>query len=172
MKNKKIVILNLFIIILLYSCEEKEDPTVKDIVINELLPVNSTIVTDQDGEYDDWIELFNKSDLTIDISGYYLSDKKSDFSKWRFPDGTSVQGNGYLIIWADDDITQLGLHANFKLSSLGETVILSEPDGSLIDQVEYPGQTLELSYSRLPDGTGEFKWQIPTFNSTNNAPKN
>jgi hypothetical protein len=170
MINKQILPLFLIIPVLLASCKKPDEPAKSDIVLNELLPVNKSIVTDQNGEYDDWIELYNLSSSVKDISGYFLSDNKDHFSKWEFPSGTSIPGNGYLIIWADDDSTQVGLHANFKLSSLGEEVVLSTPDGTLIDKVIYPGQTLELSFSRNPDGTGSFKWQVPTFNSSNNIP--
>lgn len=171
MIKKKILLLSLIILIIHYSCEKTNAPPEGDIVINELMPVNSTVVADQNGEYDDWIELFNLFSTNKDISGYYLSDKKSNISKWQIPQGTSIPGNGYLIIWADKDTLQIGLHANFKLSSLGERVIFSKPDGTLIDEIVYPGQTLELSYSRNPNGTGPFKWQNPTFNRTNNDSK-
>jgi hypothetical protein len=169
MINHKIFLLLLIIPALFTSCKKPADPEKSDIVINELLPVNKSIAADQDGEYDDWIELYNLSGSAKDISGFFLSDNKDHFSKWEFPSGTSIPGNGYLIIWADDDSTQLGLHTNFKLSSLGEEMLLSKPDGTLIDKVIYPGQTLELSFSRNPDGTGTFRWQNPTFNSTNNT---
>jgi hypothetical protein len=165
--KKNIVWLLLFLLILIASCEKQKDSSNGEIVINELMPVNSTTVSDQNGEFDDWIELYNPSTERFDISGYHLSDKKSNLSKWSFPEGITVSGKGFLVIWADSDTTQSGLHANFKLSSSGETVSLSKPDGSLIDQVEYSGQALELSYSRNPDGTGDFKWQIPTFNGPN-----
>jgi hypothetical protein len=169
MINHKILLLLLIIPALFSSCIKPDNPEKSDIVINELLPVNKSIVADQNGEYDDWIELYNLSASVKDISGYFLSDNKDHFSKWEFPSGTSISGNGYLIIWADDDSTQAGLHANFKLSSQGEEVLLSKPDGTLIDKVIFPGQTLELSFSRNPDGTGSFRWQTPTFNSTNNT---
>jgi len=169
--NKKILILFLLISLICFACVKPSEPAGEDIVINELLPVNTTIVPDQNGEYDDWIELYNLSNSSKDISGYFLSDNKDHFSKWEFPAGTTIPGKGYLIIWADDDSAQVGLHANFKLSSLGEEVLLSSTGGTLIDKVIYPGQTLELSFSRNPDGTGSFIWQTPTFNSTNNISK-
>jgi hypothetical protein len=168
MINTKTFFLVCLISVLLFGCKKPDEPAKSDIVINELLPVNTTIMPDQDGEYDDWIELYNLSGSVKDISGYFLSDNKDHFSKWEFPAGTTIPGNGYLIIWADDDSAQVGLHANFKLSSLGEEVLLSAPDGTLEDKVIYPGQTLELSFSRNPDGTGAFKWQTPTFDSSNN----
>jgi hypothetical protein len=161
----------MLLFITLSSCEKTKEPLVKDVVINEIMPVNTTTIADQNGEFDDWIELYNLSSSIIDISGYYLSDNKTKVTKWHFPPGTSISGNGYLIIWADDDTTQLGLHSNFKLSSLGEEVVLAQPDRTIIDEIVFPGQVLELSYSRLPNGTGEFIWQIPTFGKTNNLAK-
>ncbi len=154
-----------------FSCEKKNDPVVKNIVINELMAVNTTIVADQNGEFDDWFELYNLTSADIDISGYYLSDNDTKVAKWKVPQGTIITGGGFLIIWADKDTTQAGLHANFKLSAGGEEIVLSEPDLSLIDKVSYPGQTLESSYSRIPDGTGAFNWQAPTFNTSNSALK-
>jgi hypothetical protein len=167
MIKKKILFLCLIILIIQYSCEKTKDPTVGDIVVNELMSLNSSVVADQNGEYDDWIELFNLSAATMDISGYYLTDNKSNLLKWQIPPATSIAGNGYLIIWADNDTTQTGLHANFKLSADGEVVVLSNPDGTVIDEIVYPAQTLELSYSRHPNGTGTFKWQNATFERTN-----
>ena len=157
----------LFILSILYSCRKIWDTGGEGLVINEVMPVNSTTVADNYGEYDDWIELYNLSFSGKDISGYHLSDNNNKRSKWQFPQGTLIAAKGYLIIWADNDINQLGLHANFKLSSAGEVVVLSDADSSKIDKVTFPAQTLELSYSRVPNGTGEFRWQTPTFAKTN-----
>jgi hypothetical protein len=168
--KKKTIILFVFIIVTLFSCEKGRDEGT-EIVINEIMPRNKTTVADQDGEFDDWIELYNYSPATINLSGYYLSDSKSNPRKWKFPQGTIILAKGYLIIWADKDTTQQGLHSNFGLSSLGEKVIFSKSDGSYIDKVEYPAMTLELSYSRFPNGTGSFRWQNPTFNTSNGGGK-
>jgi hypothetical protein len=170
MLKRNTLILLLILMIIHFSCKKTYDLSGKWIAINEVMPVNLTVVADQNGEYDDWIELFNLSSVTIDISGYYLSDNKHNPWKWQLPKGTSIPGKGYLVVWTDKDTTQAGLHANFKLSSLGENLVLSLPDGTIIDKVEYPAQTLEVSYSRNPDGTGDFIWQNPTFNKTNNNP--
>jgi hypothetical protein len=167
MKNKNIFLL--FTVFTLFSpaCVKPEEPSESFIHINELLPVNKTIAADQNGEYDDWIELYNTSASSVDISGYFLSDDKDLRSKWKFPSGTTVQGMGFLIVWADEDITQAGLHANFKLSSQGEEVFLTSPDGILRDRVRFSPQSEELSWARNPDGTGTFRWQTPTFNKSN-----
>lgn len=157
---------------LMTSCSEKfKNMPEGCVVINELLPVNSTIMADQDGEYDDWIELFNKCTLELDLSGYYLSDSKSKPGKWQIPQGTKIGANGYLVFWADGDTTQNGLHCNFKLSSAGENLYFSNPDRLIIDEIEYDAHAIQESYSRKPDGAGSFFWQTPTFNSSNNTKK-
>lgn len=163
---KKIVTIYILVFIII-SCKktyETPDPTV---VINEVMSKNTSTATDSDGEYDDWIELFNLTSSTIDLSGYYLSDTKKDVSKWKFPSGTSIVPKGYLIIWADNDTLETGLHATFKFSATGEEAVLSNSQKTVIDKVTFPEQTLELTYSRIPNGTGDFKWSSPTFGRSN-----
>jgi hypothetical protein len=155
----------LIITVLSFSCKKTYD--IDAVVINELMAVNSVTAADQNGQFDDWIELHNITPDQVDISGYYLSDSKSNPTKWKVPAGTSIPPYGYLIFWADKDTTQSGLHTNFKLSSTGENLVLSKPDKSTLDKVTYPAQTLELSYSRYPDGSGEFRWQNPSFGRGN-----
>ena len=152
------------------SCKKTYEDSQVNLVINEVMPVNSSTQTDPDGEYDDWIEIYNLTDERIDLTGYYLSDDKKDPGKWQFPENTYIGPKGYLIIWADDDGPyQQGLHANFKLSSLGENVLISDPGKLEIDKMSFPEQNLELSYARIPNGTGDFKWNSPSYNRFNEA---
>lgn len=149
---------------------KKDDPGVninKSIVINELMAKNTNTGSDQNGQFDDWIELFNLADQDIDISGFYLSDSKNDLTKWQFPAGTTIAKNGYLIVWADADTLQVGLHANYKLSSLGETVVLVSPEKVIINEVKYPVADALHSYGRIPNGTGNFSVTTPTFKTEN-----
>lgn len=155
--------------ILVFSCKKTYFTSDSSVVINEVMPVNNVTIADQNGEFDDWIELFNLSSASVNLSGYFLSDNKKEPGKWKFPQGTNIAGNSYLIIWADGDTTETGLHASFKLSSSGEDVVLSDPSKVKLDKISYPAQPLELSYSRVPNGTGEFKWQTPTYNRTNGS---
>jgi hypothetical protein len=167
MIKKTVLLILIFVLFLTYSCKKTYETTSAEVVINELMPVNSGTVADNYGEFDDWIELFNKSAATVDLSGYYLSDNHKKPSKWQFPQGTVILGKGYLIIWADGDSTQFGLHTNFKLSSSGEEAVLAKPDLTIIDKVTFPAPVMEVSYSRVPNGTGEFKWQNPSYNKSN-----
>lgn len=167
--KKTTIFLFIFLCCVMTACSEKYKNMPEGcVVINELLPVNSSVVADQDGEYDDWIELYNNCGLQLDLSGYYLSDSRSNPGKWKIPQGTRIESNGYLIFWADGDTLQTGLHCNFKLSSAGENLYFSNPERLIIDEIEYDSQTLQESYSRKPDGTGSFFWQGPTYNSSNN----
>ena len=137
-----------------------------DLVINEFMASNETTVTDQDGEYADWIELYNNSDEDIQLNGYFLSDDSDDLAQWVFPD-TSIEAKGFLIIWADKDEDQKGLHASFKLSGSGETIYLCDMDTAIINEVSYSEQMSDLSTGRYPNGTGNFIQMNPTFGIEN-----
>ena len=138
-----------------------------NVVINEVLPKNSQHGSDQDGEFDDWIEIYTPASEDQDISGYYLTDSKKVLTKWKFPQGTTIGKNSYLIVWADGDSTQVGLHTNFKLSANGENVVLLDPNLQVINLVEYPITLVEQSWARKPNITGDFEWSVPTFNKAN-----
>ena len=141
-------------------------PVTADIVINEFLADNESVIADQDGEYDDWIELYNNSDSDINLAGYYLSDDGTDLQQWAFPD-TVIKAHDFLVVWADDDEDQSGLHANFKLSASGEGIYLMNASAELIDEVTFADQAENLSTGRYPDGTGEFVQMEPSFSAPN-----
>ena len=138
-----------------------------DLVINEFMASNDTTVMDQNGKYDDWIELYNNGTTTIILDGYGLSDDGTDLMQWTFPIGTSIAPNAYLIVWADDDGGQAGLHANFKLGASGETLYLSDSTSTILDQITFPAQATDISYARFPNGIGNFQASTPTFNAMN-----
>jgi len=140
-----------------------------DLVINEFMASNDTSAADQDGDSDDWIEFYNNSAEPIDLSGYYLSDDGTDLMQWPFPVGTTISANGYLIVWADEDEDQVGLHANFKLSASGETIYLVDSSGVIVDEVTYGDQETDISYGRSPNGTGDFQAMDPTFGAANDV---
>ncbi len=106
------------------------------IVINEILASNRDAVEDPQGDYDDWIELHNPSRAAIDVGGMYLTDDASLPTKWQLPtgqsDATTIGARGYLLIWADGDVTAVGLHAGFRLSADGEELHLVATDGATV----------------------------------------
>lgn len=140
-----------------------------NIVINEFLASSDSLsgIADQDGEYDDWIELYNNTNKDVNLSNVYLSDKFSKPQAWQFPAGTTIEANSYLIVWADKDTDQDGLHAKLKLSSGGEELLLTNGDGTVIDSLTFSEQTTNVAMARVPNGTGDFIFKDPTFNGTN-----
>ena len=141
---------------------------VGDVVINEFMADNETTSADPNGEYDDWIELYNNTSNDISLAGYFLSDDGNDLTQWAFPD-TFIAANSFLIIWADKDSGQTGLHSNFKLSSSGEAIYLVSPDSQIVDEVQFDAQETDLSTGRYPNGTGTFRQMPPTFAATNQS---
>jgi len=140
-----------------------------DLVINELMASNDETVSDEAGEFDDWIELYNNTNATINLEGYFLSDDENNLLKWPIPNGTTIAANDYLMVWADDDDEQGAFHANFKLSSNGETLFLINANGEIINQVEFDEQGTDLAYARIPNGTGDFIIKSPTFGVFNES---
>ncbi|MCD4746608.1 MAG: CotH kinase family protein [Bacteroidales bacterium] len=133
-----------------------------DIVINEFMASNINTVPDQDGEFDDWIEFYNNTDQDIPLNGIFLSDDFADPYKWTFPD-TIIPAYNFLIVWADDDEEQQGIHTNFSLNKSGEEIILSNFNGTSIDSVQFGQQYADTSFGRYPDGIGDFQFMPATF---------
>jgi hypothetical protein len=143
------------------------------LAINEVMASNSSTIQDGQGEYDDWIELYNYGDDAIDVGGMYLTDDLADPTMWRIPandpSATTIPAHGYLLIWADSDVSDPGLHANFRLSALGDTVGLFAADGStLIDSVIFGDQKPDISYGRCPDANESLRFMaFPTPKTPN-----
>lgn len=140
-----------------------------DLVINEFMAQNTTTVTDPAGEFEDWIELYNNTANTISLDNLFLTDTPANTQKWAFPAGLTMPPNSYLIVWADEDLTQEGLHADFKLSAGGESIILSYPNGEVVDAYTFGAQTANVSEARLPNATGDFFASNATFNANNES---
>lgn len=145
------------------------DPPVR---INELLAQNTAGQQDENGQFEDWIELFNTGPGSFDLSGGWLSDDGSNVFKWQFPENTVIGPQEYLIIWADEDQEEGPLHANFKLSASGEELWLSSPTGLVLDHLAFGTQTANMAYARIPNGTGPFVQQAPTFAANNEISTN
>jgi hypothetical protein len=124
--------------------------------INEVMPANAATCADQAGQYDDWIEIFNSSDSQASLGGLSITDDPDVPLKRVLPASLVVPARGFLILWADDDTSQGETHLPFKLSASGEQVLLYGKDGTLIDQVSWANAVADVSYARVPDGTGAF----------------
>jgi len=69
------------------------------IKINEVMSSNSSVLMDEDGDYPDWIELYNPDDAALNLDGYSLTDNIDDPRKWIFPE-IVIEPKKYLITFA------------------------------------------------------------------------
>lgn len=141
------------------------------VVINEVVASNSNGIEDEDGDTEDWIELYNYGTDTVHLGGLFLSDDYGELDKWEIPD-TSLAPGGFALIFASGKDRTAGahLHTNFKISRSGEPVLLSRADGAVID-VYHPVVLLtDQSYGRLTDGGDALVYfSTPTPAATNSS---
>jgi hypothetical protein len=117
--------------------------------LNELMADNESYAG-RNGVYDDWIELYNDSDQQVSLSDYALSDDPSKPLEWHFPEGTVIAARGYLLVYASGR-SDTPLDASFRLNPEGETVLLSDAKGRLLDKVDYGLLESDRSFSRSGD---------------------
>jgi len=148
---------------------------ISDLFINEFLARNNTVIKDENNDYDDWIEIYNRSDKSIDIGGLFITDDLENPTMCQIPiynsDLTTIQPHDFLLLWADGDTEQGFKHLNFKLSGNGEQIGLVqiiENDTIILDRVNYGSQSADVSYGRNPDGGDNWEYfDIPTPNMPN-----
>ena len=132
--------------------------------INELIAAPRSGLRDEDGELQDWIELYNAGSQRIQLGDYALSDNEAKLTKWFFPAGAYIDpGQYYIVFCSGKDRTgeTTGYpHTNFSLSAEGETVTLSNALGQLVDRVVFDNLPVDCSYGRN-DATGS--WQVYTL---------
>jgi len=144
----------------------------QNIAINEILTSNTSSITDEDGNHEDWVEIFNYGTTAVNLSGYGLSDEAALPHKWSFPAVTLNPGQ-YLLVWCSDkNRTTPGspLHTNFKINALGETLYLTNQ--STLNLATFPAISLpqNVSYGKFPNGTGSnFYFEVPTPGQPNST---
>ena len=132
------------------------------IVINEVMAANQTTLFDEDGDAPDWIELYNPGSQPANLARCGLSDDPSNGLKWRFGN-TVMPAGGYLIVFASDkDRHTAQLHTNFKISASGETLVLTDSSGVVLDRVAVPASPTDISYARTTDAGLLWGFQKPT----------
>ncbi|MEL7221485.1 MAG: lamin tail domain-containing protein, partial [Bacteroidota bacterium] len=131
---------------------------------------NTSVIADEAGEFDDWIEIYNAGATPVDLNGYYISDDFSEPDQFQFSVPLIIPASGFLLIWADDDEDQGTTHTNFKLNSDGEQIILTAPNGvTIVDSFTIPVIPEDLTYGRLTDGGNQLDiLSPPSPDSSNN----
>ncbi|MBK9731228.1 MAG: CotH kinase family protein [Chitinophagaceae bacterium] len=128
------------------------------IFINEFLAANNTVIGDNAGEFDDYVELYNAGTESVYLGNKYISDDLQNPSKWRLP-AVTLDGDHYILLWTDNDPEQGAYHADFSLNADGEQIGLfasAEEYFAAIDTYSFGLQTADISVGRLPNGTGPF----------------
>jgi len=136
------------------------------LVINEVVAANNNVGSDELGEFDDWVEIYNGSEETINLEGYFLSDNHGNKTKFVFPD-IDILPDDVVVIWCDNQPEQGPLHTTFGLSAGGEEVGLYNPDTVSLDYVRYGSLPDDIAIGRFPNGVGPFNILIPSFNDLN-----
>jgi hypothetical protein len=143
------------------------------VVINELGASNHSRIADEDGDFEDWIELHNPSALAVPLAGYGLTDDPTTTGKWIFVDAT-IPGNGFLLVWASNKDRRTNpayLHTNFRLEEKGEFLGLYDPAGNAADTLTFGPQVRDASFGRAPDGSATWLFfATPTPRASNLTP--
>ncbi len=148
------------------------DPGV-ELVISEFMAANDHTLVDDDGEYTDWIEVYNPCLPSVSLAGWSLTDDPDDLTKWRFPAVTLARGDSLVVFASGKNRAVAGqtLHASFKLDAAGEYLALVKPDGTTIAQEfapQYPAQVRDTSYGFEQSATqylargSTASWHVPT----------
>lgn len=160
------------------SDDYADDPSqltfeVNSIVINEYLTGNTFSIYDSDGEYSDWVELYNPSEEDAPMRGYALADSDDVSSgKWSFPDDAVVPAGGYLLVFCSGKSSASDpneLHCSFRLSEEDRVIALFAPSGVIADSIEIYSLPDNVSCGIDP-GSGEKKlYASPTPGRENNT---
>ena len=166
MKNLKYLIVLLISMTAVVSCVDDERMTIElPPVEGSVLKLNEIMSKDVDPK-PDWIEVYNSGNEDVDISGYWLNDKPTSEGGFQIPNGTIIAAGGFYVVDSDE--------SGESISSGGEDVSLSEPDGTVIDHTITPDMSsnVGLTWSREIDGVGEWMISSPSKGSSNGSAEN
>lgn len=128
------------------------------------MALNDTTLADEDGDFTDWIELFNASDVPLNLKNWSLTDDKLNPAKWIFPEIT-LQSKEYILIYAsskDRSDPSKPLHTNFSLKGSGEYLALIQPNGIPVSEFSpFPSQQNDFSYGYYLNAYTEFSAPTP-----------
>lgn len=124
------------------------------LVFSEVMAANRTAMPDENGNYPDWLEIWNSSDHAINLKDVGLSNKGTSI-KFLFPDMELAAGERVIVLCDKKNQAIAGkpMHAKFSISSNGEELYIYDPNAYLIDSVKTPILGVDESYARLPDGS-------------------
>ncbi len=124
--------LRLLVLVFLFTRLTEAQLWSQNLVISEFVAANNSGVRDVDGEFSDWIEIYNPERAPASLAGWHLSDNPLNVTKWQFPNVT-IPGQGFVLVFASGKNRtdpQGELHTNFSLDRDGEYLVLTRPDGT------------------------------------------
>ena len=126
-----------------------------DLRINEIMASNLLTIKDENGDSSDWVELYNPDSVAVILQGWALSDSASNPLMWSFGN-VSIQPGQRLVVWASSKNRPNGpqIHTSWAISASGESILLTNPSGALVDQFPSIAVARDVSMGRQPDGTG------------------
>ncbi len=151
MKTKMLILFVIFSMAFI-SCS-RDEPAITQVVVKPTIIKMNEIYSRGVPTDPDWIEIYNASEIEVDLSGYKVYDSGGQGGtkpKLEIPAGTKVKSKGYYVIVTD--LASTVNPAGFGLSSGGEEVWLEDKAGTVIDNVAFLAMTETQSYSRIPDG--------------------
>lgn len=135
------------------------------VVISEFMEKNRTTLRDEDGDFSDWIELWNRSDEAVDISGWNLSDRENQLG-WTLPEMSLQPGERIVIFASGKDRQGEQLHTGFSLSG-DEGVWLRNEYGYLCSSALCADCDGDVSMALGDDGSyGQSLYPTPGYENT------
>ncbi|MFT5109347.1 MAG: hypothetical protein ACI9UA_004994, partial [Pseudoalteromonas tetraodonis] len=161
---------------------------VSELIINEFMASNNGGASNNpNGWYpianqvastsEDWIEILNTGNSSLNLGGWFLSDDTTDLIKWSFPEPTNLAAGEFLIVYASGSgipDANGNLHTNFRLASGGEYLALVRPSESIASEFgpggnDYPSQDEDISYGLHPNTSDEVYFSSPTPGAINDS---
>ena len=137
------------------------------VAINEILASNNGCCYDEYGENDNYIELYNFGNDTVDVAGLFLTNDIDDHETYSQiqtgSDSTLIAPGDFLLIWSDNSPTQGVLHLDDLLSNTGGEMGLYAPDTTtIVDFMSYSVQAPDMAYAREQDAGEDWVYMDPT----------
>ncbi len=142
-------------------------PSDVTLYINEFMASNDFAFAGPQGDFPDWIEIYNAGEEAVMLGGYYMSDKLDEPDAMyqipdTYPDSVTVDAGGFIIFYCNKETDWSVLNLNFKLGGGGEAVGLWDPNQNVLDSLSYGPQIADTSYGRFTDGTDNW-YMMPDY---------
>jgi len=135
---------------------------VSGLYLNEVMPLNN-ITTDEAGEFDSWVEIYNSNAHPVNVAGLFLTNNSVTKNKWIFPTNditkTTIPGYSHRLVWLDNEPSDGTMHANFTIPSNNGYLALYQQfssDTNLLSDINYTITKDYDSYGRYPSGSKTF----------------